>query len=93
MLPEVTFYADPYAAAEGADALAIVTEWDEFRALDLSRVASAMDGNLLVDFRNIYKPEDALQAGLSYVGIGKQPVTALRQVWPQVAATEERLRA
>jgi UDPglucose 6-dehydrogenase len=93
LLPEITFCSDPYQAAEGADALAIVTEWDEFRALDLQRMASVMDGNLLVDFRNIYKADDALQAGLSYAGIGQRPVTALRQVWPQVAPTGDRLRA
>jgi UDPglucose 6-dehydrogenase len=94
LLPEITYCTDPYEAAEGADALAIVTEWDEFRALDLSRIAATMAGNLLVDFRNIYKAEDALEAGLSYTGVGQRSVTALREVWPQAAAAmQERMRA
>src|SRR5206468_8377857 len=93
LMPEITFRSDPYAATMDADAVAIVTEWDQFRALDLERVASTMNGNVLVDFRNIYKAEDALQAGLSYVGVGQRAVTALQQVWPQVASTQERLRA
>jgi UDPglucose 6-dehydrogenase len=93
LFPELSFCADPYVAAKGADAVAIVTEWDEFRALDLQRIAAAMDGNLLVDFRNIYKVEEAVEAGLSYAGIGQRPVTVLRQVWPQGRARDERLRA
>ena len=93
LMPEIAYCSDPYEAAEDADALAIVTEWDEFRALDLRRIASAMAGNLLVDFRNIYNAEEAVQAGLSYIGIGQRPVAALRQVWPVDAATPERLTA
>jgi UDPglucose 6-dehydrogenase len=94
LMPEIAYCSDPYEAADGADALAIVTEWDEFRALDLRRIAAAMAGNLLVDFRNIYKAEDALEAGLSYTGVGQRPITALRQVWPQVASlAQERMRA
>ena len=87
LMPDVILSADPYEAAEGADALVIVTEWDEYRALDLRRIASAMEGNVLVDFHNVYKSEDALRAGLSYVGIGRQPVTALRQVWPRLSVS------
>jgi UDPglucose 6-dehydrogenase len=71
MLPGVTFAADAYAVAADADALVLVTEWDEFRALDLRRVASAMRGNQLIDLRNVYDPEDVRRAGLSYRGIGR----------------------
>ncbi len=71
MLPEVEFAEDSYAAAAGADALVIVTEWDEFRALDLKRIAGSMRGTALVDLRNIYEPEEVIRAGLSYRGVGR----------------------
>ena len=70
-LPGITFADDAYAAAEGADALVIVTEWDEFRALDLAELAKAMRGNVLVDLRNVYDSSEAEQAGLAYFGIGR----------------------
>lgn len=76
MLPDVTLVGDPYAAAEGADALVIVTEWDLFRALDLKRVARLMASPILVDLRNIYPPEEALAAGFSYTSIGRSAVSA-----------------
>jgi UDPglucose 6-dehydrogenase len=49
----------------------IVTEWDEFRALDLDKVAAAMRGKILVDLRNVYDREDAEEAGLTYFGVGR----------------------
>ena len=93
LLPEISFAEDAYVAAYGADALVIVTEWNEFRALDLHQIASVMDGNVLVDLRNIYKPEDAAAAGLSYFGVGRKPARVLRQVWPPAAAGHQRLAA
>jgi UDPglucose 6-dehydrogenase len=57
--------------AEGADALVIVTEWDEFRALDLERIAQSLRGKVLVDLRNVYDREDAEAAGLAYYGVGR----------------------
>lgn len=71
LLKDVEFAASPYAAAEGADALVIVTEWAAFRALDLSRIAKSMADPVLVDLRNIYPPEEAARAGLKLTGIGK----------------------
>jgi UDPglucose 6-dehydrogenase len=62
---------DAQAAAEGADALVIVTEWDEFRALDLDKLAKRMRGRVLVDLRNVYDPEDAERAGFDYHAIGR----------------------
>ncbi|MES2137092.1 MAG: UDP-glucose/GDP-mannose dehydrogenase family protein [Pseudomonadota bacterium] len=59
------------AAAAGADALVIVTEWDEFRALDLETIARSLKGKILVDLRNVYDPAEAEQAGLVYHGIGR----------------------
>ncbi len=71
MLPGVAFADDAYHAANDADAIVLVTEWDEFRALDLQRLAQAMRGTALVDLRNVYEPEDVRRAGLSYSGIGR----------------------
>ena len=67
----VTFAPDAYGAANGADALVIVTEWDEFRALDLDKLAGAMRGKVLVDLRNVYGREEAQEAGLTYLGVGR----------------------
>ncbi|MES2146789.1 MAG: UDP-glucose/GDP-mannose dehydrogenase family protein [Pseudomonadota bacterium] len=67
----VDFAADAYAAASAADALVMVTEWDEFRALDLGRLAKAMKGNALIDLRNVYDRSEAERAGLVYRGIGR----------------------
>jgi len=67
----ITFAEDAYAAARDADALVIVTEWDEFRALDLDQVANSMRGKVLVDLRNVYDREEAEAAGLAYSGVGR----------------------
>jgi UDPglucose 6-dehydrogenase len=71
LFQQVAFAEDAYAAAHGADALVIVTEWDEFRALDLGKLAQSMRGTTLVDLRNVYDPEEAERAGLTYYGIGR----------------------
>jgi UDPglucose 6-dehydrogenase len=71
MLSGVEFVADAQAVASGADALVVVTEWDEFRGLDLNQLAAAMKGKVLVDLRNIYDPREAERAGLRYSGIGR----------------------
>jgi UDPglucose 6-dehydrogenase len=65
------FAKDAYSAAKDADALVVVTEWDEFRALDLERFAQAMTGKLIVDLRNVYNRADAEEAGFSYIGLGR----------------------
>ena len=71
MMPEIACLADPYAVAEGADAVVIVTEWDAFRALDLKRLGDAMRQRCLVDLRNIYQPDEAKRAGFDYHSIGR----------------------
>ncbi|MBX3595918.1 UDP binding domain-containing protein, partial [Sphingomonas sp.] len=71
LLNDVDFVESPYAAADGADALVIVTEWDEFRALDLARMKDLLNQPLLVDLRNIYPAEEAQRAGFTLVGVGK----------------------
>jgi UDPglucose 6-dehydrogenase len=72
LLPGVAWMDDPYAAAAGADALVILTEWNEFRALDLTRLARGMASPVMVDLRNIYDRGDAMAAGFAtYVGVGR----------------------
>jgi UDPglucose 6-dehydrogenase len=70
------FANDAYAAADGADAVVIVTEWDEFRALDLDKMAQSLKGKVLVDLRNVYDRREAEESGLSYSGIGRGRPTA-----------------
>ncbi len=72
MMPGVTMAKDAYEAAEGADALVLVTEWDIFRALDLKRLAQAMNAPVLVDLRNIYPLPEATQAGFTLTRVGGQ---------------------
>ena len=72
LLPSVTWFEDPYSAADGADAIVILTEWNEFRALDLSRLADAMATPRMADLRNVYGPEDVKAAGFdAYVATGR----------------------
>ncbi|MBL8555297.1 MAG: UDP-glucose/GDP-mannose dehydrogenase family protein [Phenylobacterium sp.] len=71
MLPGVDFKDDPYAVAEGADVLVIITEWDQFRALDLDRIKLLMKKPVLVDLRNIYKPADMKARGFDYSSVGR----------------------
>jgi UDPglucose 6-dehydrogenase len=71
LLSGVDFATGAYEAAEGADAVVLVTEWDQFRALDLSRLKAAMRGALLVDLRNVYQPSEVEAEGFRYVGVGR----------------------
>jgi UDPglucose 6-dehydrogenase len=72
LLPGVAWADDPYAAAEGADAIVILTEWNEFRALDLGRLAGAMAVPRMADLRNVYAPADARAAGFEdYLAVGR----------------------
>ena len=71
LLPGATWLEDAYEAAQGADVLVILTEWNEFRALDLKRLAKSMKTALMADLRNIYDPEDAKAAGFAaYAAVG-----------------------
>ncbi len=71
LLSDVDMTTGPYLCADGADVLVIITEWNEFRALDLDRLKSAMKGKTLVDLRNIYDPEDVARYGFDYVSVGR----------------------
>jgi len=72
MLPDVAFKENPYDVAADADALVIITEWDQFRALDLDRVKLLMRQPVMVDLRNIYKPEDLRARGFVYSSVGRE---------------------
>jgi UDPglucose 6-dehydrogenase len=70
-LGEAEWVGRPYEAAEGADILVLITEWNEFRALDLERIRASMRGDLMVDLRNVYLPSEARAAGFTYVSVGR----------------------
>lgn len=71
LLPGVTWIEDPYAAAENADAVVVITEWNAFRGLDLVRLKKSMIAPIFVDLRNIYEREEMTEAGLNYFPVGK----------------------
>lgn len=71
LLPEVEMASDPYTLAKGCDALVVITEWNEFKNLDLERIRSAMKTPMLVDGRNIYDPTEMRSLGFTYRGIGR----------------------
>jgi UDPglucose 6-dehydrogenase len=86
LLPNVKYCENAYEAMEGAEALALVTEWNEFRALDLDRVKSLLKQPVVVDLRNIYPPADMVAAGFKYICVGR-PVPKTRQA-AKVSAAE-----
>ena len=69
--PGVVWCTDAYEAAADADAVVILTEWNEFRALDLTRLAGAMARPAMADLRNVYDPKTARAAGFAYAAIGR----------------------
>jgi UDPglucose 6-dehydrogenase len=75
LLPGLVWCESALEAVEGADVLVVVTEWNEFRALDLKAAKAKMRGNVLVDLRNVFPPELAEAAGFTYSGIGRGKVS------------------
>lgn len=73
LLPAVTYGKSAREVAEQADALVIVTEWNEFRALDLDKLKHSMRFPLIIDLRNIYKPHEMAEAGFDYISVGRPP--------------------
>jgi UDPglucose 6-dehydrogenase len=73
-LPAVHYCQNPYSAAEGANAVVIATEWEQFRALDLQRLKRVMAEPVIVDLRNIYRPDEMKRANFRYVAIGRPGV-------------------
>ena len=70
-LPDIEYATDEYDAIDGADVLVIVTEWNQFRALDMEKVKSLLNSPKVVDLRNIYEPKDMRDMGFEYVGVGR----------------------
>jgi UDPglucose 6-dehydrogenase len=73
-LPKITFCNDPYEAAEGADVIAIVTEWDEFRNINFKKLREVTQTRLIVDGRNLYNPQRMADFGFTYISIGRPTV-------------------
>jgi len=71
LMPWLKTAPDPYTCLEGADAVVILTEWDQFRALDLERIKAALRTPTIVDLRNIYRPAEVAAKGLKYVSVGR----------------------
>ena len=73
LLPAINYCKDPYEAAQSADAILIVTEWDEFRTIDWQRLASVVERRLIIDGRNMFNTLDVTAHGFQYVSIGRPP--------------------
>ncbi|AFX98339.1 nucleotide sugar dehydrogenase family protein [Candidatus Endolissoclinum faulkneri L2] len=71
LLPEIKYYQNAYEAMDGADAVAIITEWSEFRALDVFRIKSMLKTPVMIDLRNIYDPQVMKDVGITYICIGR----------------------
>jgi UDPglucose 6-dehydrogenase len=84
----IAYASDPYAAAKGADALLILTEWKEFAALDLVRLRDLLNYPIVLDGRNLYDPETMLEAKLNYYSVGRSPVEGFRASLLQARAEE-----
>lgn len=72
MLNDIEYCSNPYDAAKDADALIILTEWDEFKTLDMKKIKSVMKHPLIIDGRNIYQPEEIKKEGFTYISIGRR---------------------
>jgi UDPglucose 6-dehydrogenase len=79
-LPGITCCASPYDAANGVDAILILTEWDEFRNMDWERVAQHVEHPLVVDGRNVFQPEDITRHGFHYVSIGRPAQSPKKEI-------------
>ncbi len=71
MIPEIDYAGDPYEACEGADCVVLMTEWNEYRALDLDKLKKLMKGNVFIDLRNVYEPETLKEKEFQYFGVGR----------------------
>jgi UDPglucose 6-dehydrogenase len=88
----VTFASDPYECVDGADLLVILTEWEQFRVLDLERLRTALTRPIIVDLRNIYKPAEMRKRGFRYVSVGRpdvdveNPIQRTAPAWGDITA-------
>ena len=72
LLKDIEYCNDPYEAAENAEALLILTEWNEFKELDLDKIKNLMKNKLVIDGRNIYNPEEMKKLGFNYISVGRK---------------------
>jgi UDPglucose 6-dehydrogenase len=86
LLPHLDYCGDAYEAIEGADALVLLTEWNEFRGLDLARVRSLLRAPVVIDLRNIYQPDEMTAAGFVYHSIGRAAAAPLVETSPNLRA-------
>jgi UDPglucose 6-dehydrogenase len=89
LLPGVVFCDDAYQAIDGADCLALLTEWNEFRGLDLNRIKALLKTPVIVDLRNVYSPAEMHAAGIRYSSIGR-PTTPATPASPEMKLLRER---
>lgn len=75
ILKGISYCSSPYDAAKGADALLIITEWDEFKEMDFKKIKSLMKHPLIIDGRNIYNPDDMKKEGFAYISMGRKEVS------------------
>jgi UDPglucose 6-dehydrogenase len=80
LLPTIPYCGDPYEAAAGAEAILIVTEWDEFKTIDWKRLAGVVERRLIVDGRNIFNPPEVAAHGFHYISVGRLPALPESQV-------------
>jgi UDPglucose 6-dehydrogenase len=92
VLTDVTYCRGPYDCVEGADAVVIVTEWEQFRAVDLARVSDLMACPVIVDLRNVYRPEEMKKHGFAYTCVGRAPTHQPVNVYIPPARPDARLR-
>jgi UDPglucose 6-dehydrogenase len=71
MLKDVAFATGPYDCVQNADAVVLVTEWDQFRALDFGRIKDALKSPIVIDLRNIYRPDEMRALGFTYESVGR----------------------
>ncbi len=91
LMPSVTYCADAYEVAHGSDAIVLVTEWDEFRHLDMRKIQSLMRYPLLLDGRNLYDPKKMIDAGFIYEGIGRDGIAMKSRSAPPLEIAEPKL--
>src|SRR5712675_1276683 len=93
VLADVTYCRGPYDCVEEADAVVIVTEWEQFRALDLERLRDLMACPVMVDLRNVYRPDEMKQHGFAYSCVGRVPTHQPLSVYVPTSRTESLTRA
>jgi UDPglucose 6-dehydrogenase len=79
LMDDLTYFDDPYLACRGADAIVLLTEWNQYRALDLEKVKDAVRTPVFIDLRNVYDPERMAELGFAYTSVGRSPSPTVNQ--------------